>query len=64
MVFQEPMVSLNPAISVGDNGQGLSLHMRLSKEIRQRCLDMLERVQIRDPARTLRRLSARICGTR
>src|SRR5882724_12154893 len=48
MVFQEPMVSLNPAISVGAQmAEGLSLHMRLSKkEIRQRCLDMLERVQI------------------
>ena len=54
MVFQEPMVSLNPAISVGAQmAEGLRLHMRLSrKEIRQRCLDMLERVQIRDPART------------
>src|SRR5258705_13402244 len=54
MVFQEPMVSLNPAISVGAQmAEGLSLHMRLSKkEIKQRCLDMLERVQIRDPART------------
>jgi peptide/nickel transport system ATP-binding protein len=54
MVFQEPMVSLNPAISVGAQmAEGLSLHLRLSKkEIRQRCLDMLERVQIRDPART------------
>jgi peptide/nickel transport system ATP-binding protein len=54
MVFQEPMVSLNPAISVGAQmAEGLGLHMRLSKkEIRQRCLDMLERVQIRDPART------------
>src|ERR1700716_2930733 len=54
MVFQEPRVSLNPAISVGAQmAEGLSLHMRLSrKEIRQRCLDMLERVQIREPART------------
>src|SRR3954454_5641653 len=54
MVFQEPMVSLNPAISVGAQmAEGLTLHMRLSKaEIRQRCLDMLARVQIRDPERT------------
>jgi peptide/nickel transport system ATP-binding protein len=52
MVFQEPMVSLNPAISVGAQmAEGLTLHTRLSKkEIKQRCLDMLERVQIRDPA--------------
>ena len=54
MVFQEPMVSLNPAISVGAQmAEGLGLHLRLSRnDIRQRCLDMLERVQIRDPART------------
>jgi peptide/nickel transport system ATP-binding protein len=54
MVFQEPMVSLNPAISVGAQmAEGLGLHVRLSKkDIRRRCLDMLERVQIRDPART------------
>jgi peptide/nickel transport system ATP-binding protein len=54
MVFQEPMVSLNPAISVGAQmAEGLALHERLTKsEIRQRCLDMLTRVQIRDPLRT------------
>ncbi|KJC40182.1 peptide ABC transporter ATP-binding protein [Bradyrhizobium sp. LTSP849] len=54
MVFQEPMVSLNPAISVGAQmAEGLGLHTPLpKKEIKQRCLDMLERVQIRDPART------------
>jgi peptide/nickel transport system ATP-binding protein len=54
MVFQEPMMSLNPAISVGAQlAEGLTLHTRLpKKEIRQRCLDMLERVQIRDPAQT------------
>jgi peptide/nickel transport system ATP-binding protein len=54
MVFQEPMVSLNPAISVGAQmAEGLGLHERLSKaEIRRRCLEMLERVQIRDPEHT------------
>jgi peptide/nickel transport system ATP-binding protein len=54
MVFQEPMVSLNPAISVGAQmAEGLSLHTRLPrKELKQRCLDMLARVQIRDPAHT------------
>jgi peptide/nickel transport system ATP-binding protein len=51
MVFQEPMVSLNPAIGVGAQmAEGLALHQRLAKtEVRRRCLDMLERVQIRDP---------------
>jgi peptide/nickel transport system ATP-binding protein len=55
MVFQEPMVSLNPAISVGAQmAEGLHLHAQLSgAEIKRRCLDMLERVQIRDPVHTL-----------
>ncbi|KJC48459.1 peptide ABC transporter ATP-binding protein [Bradyrhizobium sp. LTSP849] len=54
MVFQEPMVSLNPAISVGAQmAEGLGLHERLGKrEIKRRCIDMLARVQIRDPERT------------
>lgn len=54
MVFQEPMVSLNPAISVGAQmAEGLGLHERIGKrEIGRRCLDMLARVQIRDPERT------------
>ncbi|WP_407164991.1 ABC transporter ATP-binding protein [Bradyrhizobium sp. ORS 111] len=54
MVFQEPMVSLNPAISVGAQmAEGLALHETLTKrEIKCRCLDMLARVQIRDPEHT------------
>jgi peptide/nickel transport system ATP-binding protein len=54
MVFQEPMVSLNPAISVGAQmAEGLALHARVSRrEIRRRCVEMLARVQIRDPERT------------
>lgn len=54
MVFQEPMVSLNPAISIGAQmAEGLALHARLTKrEIRHRCLEMLGRVQIRDPEHT------------
>ena len=54
MVFQEPMVSLNPAISVGAQmAEGLALHEKIGRaEIRRRCLDMLARVQIRDPEHT------------
>ncbi|WP_157088339.1 ATP-binding cassette domain-containing protein, partial [Bradyrhizobium jicamae] len=54
MVFQEPMVSLNPAISIGAQmAEGLALHERISRsEIHRRCLDMLARVQIRDPETT------------
>jgi len=55
MVFQEPMVSLNPAMTIGRQlAEGLQLHRQLSAEqIRQRSLDMLERVRIRDPLRCL-----------
>jgi peptide/nickel transport system ATP-binding protein len=54
MVFQEPMVSLNPAITIGAQMmEGLMMHQRLARDdARRRCLDMLARVQIRDPART------------
>jgi peptide/nickel transport system ATP-binding protein len=51
MVFQEPMTSLNPALTIGRQlAEGLRLHRRLPDvEIRQRCVDMLRRVRIRDP---------------
>jgi peptide/nickel transport system ATP-binding protein len=51
MVFQEPMVSLNPAMTIGAQmAEGLALHSKLSRaEIRETCLAMLRRVRIRDP---------------
>jgi len=57
MVFQEPMVSLNPALSVGRQlAEGLALHFGWGgKEIRERCLEMLARVRIKDPAQALSR---------
>ena len=56
MVFQEPMVSLNPAHRVGEQmAEGLRLHTQLSAvKIRARCIEMLRRVQIRDPEHCLR----------
>ena len=56
MVFQEPMVSLNPAITVGAQMiEGLRLHHRLPyAEMRDRALRMLAQVQIRDPEAALR----------
>jgi len=55
MVFQEPMVSLNPSMTIGDQmAEGLLLHRRLGKaEIRDRCTAMLERIRIQDPAKCL-----------
>jgi len=55
MVFQEPMVSLNPALSIRRQlAEGLRLHTKLSnREIHARCIEMLRRVQIPDPERCL-----------
>ena len=57
MVFQEPMVSLNPALTVGRQlAEGLRLHFGWGgKQIRERCIEMLARVRIKDPAQALDR---------
>lgn len=51
MVFQEPMVSLNPAIRVGEQmTEALRLHYNVSgAEAKTRCLEMLDRVRIARP---------------
>jgi peptide/nickel transport system ATP-binding protein len=48
MIFQEPMTSLNPAFTVGDQvGEVIRLHQRLSrKETRARVIDMFHLVGI------------------
>ncbi len=53
MVMQDPKFSLNPVITVGEQiAEALAVHERLPRRrIRQRVLDMLEAVQIRDPER-------------
>ncbi|WP_213978915.1 dipeptide ABC transporter ATP-binding protein [Sphingomonas sp. dw_22] len=57
LVFQEPMTSLNPALTIGRQlAEGLRLHCDLSDvEIRARSIAMLERVHIRDPEGCLNR---------
>lgn len=51
VVFQEPMTSLNPSMTIGKQlEEGLILHTTLPPEERKsRILDMLKRVGIRDP---------------
>ncbi|MNX83012.1 Glutathione import ATP-binding protein GsiA [compost metagenome] len=52
MVFQEPMTSLNPSMPIGRQlDEGLKLHRRTlsTAQRRERILEMLRRVGIRDP---------------
>ncbi len=54
MVFQEPMTSLNPALTIGGQlTEALALHGVSRAEQRERALAMLTRVGIQDPAQCL-----------
>ena len=55
MIFQEPMTSLNPVYSIGDQIiEVYTEHYGLSrKEARERAKEMLEKVQIPSPARRI-----------
>lgn len=55
MIFQEPMTSLNPLYTVGDQiGEMIALHERLGRDaIRKRALAMLKHVEIPDAASRL-----------
>ncbi|MBL0257671.1 MAG: ABC transporter ATP-binding protein [Bacteroidetes bacterium] len=53
MIFQEPMTSLNPVFSCGDQvAEGLILHKKLSKqEAREQTIALFEKVKLPDPKR-------------
>jgi peptide/nickel transport system ATP-binding protein len=53
IVFQEPMTSLNPVYTIGDQiGEVIALHERLSrKAVLERTIEMLALVQIPNPKR-------------
>ena len=55
MIFQEPMTSLNPVFTIGDQlSEGLIVHRGLSKaEARARALDILRQVRIPEPERRM-----------
>jgi oligopeptide/dipeptide ABC transporter ATP-binding protein len=55
MIFQDPMTSLNPVFTVGDQiAEGVRAHFDVSKaEARQRALKLLQEVGIPDPAARL-----------
>jgi peptide/nickel transport system ATP-binding protein len=64
MIFQEPMVSLSPLHTIGDQvSEALFLHHRVShKEGMARTQDMLRRVGFPDPARALRTYPFQLSG--
>ncbi|WP_395606829.1 ABC transporter ATP-binding protein [Pseudomonas sp. B22129] len=55
MIFQEPMTSLNPVFTIGEQiAESVVRHQGLSqKEARQRALQMLEKVRVPDAAQRL-----------
>ena len=64
MVFQEPMVSLNPAFRIGEQlTEALVLRRGMTRhEAEQRALAMLERVRVRDARECLRRYPHEFSG--
>jgi peptide/nickel transport system ATP-binding protein len=64
MIFQEPMVSLSPLHTIGDQvSEALFLHHRVSRrEGMARTEDMLRRVGFPDPARALRTYPFQLSG--
>jgi oligopeptide/dipeptide ABC transporter ATP-binding protein len=56
MIFQEPMTSLNPVFSVGDQvGEAIKQHLDLSERpLRDRVLEMFELVGIADAGKRVR----------
>lgn len=64
IVFQEPMTSLNPVLTIGDQlTESMILHMHLSKEeANQRAIQLLEEVGITDPETRLREYPHQFSG--
>lgn len=64
MVFQEPMSSLSPLHTIGDQvGEALAVHERLSpEEVRARTLAMLAKVGFPDPERAYRSYPFELSG--
>ena len=64
MVMQDPKFSLNPVITVGDQiAEALRTHETLPRRaVRARVVEMLEQVQINDPARVAKLYPHQVSG--
>jgi peptide/nickel transport system ATP-binding protein len=64
MIFQEPMTSLNPVITIGKQiGEVLRLHRGLSaRQARKRAIEMLDLVRIPEPAKRVDDYPHRLSG--
>lgn len=64
MIFQEPMTSLNPVFTVGEQiAEALRLHQKLSRKgADQETLALLEAVQIKDPHRVQKSYPHQLSG--
>ena len=64
MIFQEPMTSLNPVFTVGDQiAEGIRLHQKLSKrDSWAKAIEMLRLVRIPDPDRRVKEYPHQMSG--
>ncbi|UUP18663.1 Glutathione import ATP-binding protein GsiA [Nitratireductor thuwali] len=64
MIFQEPMTSLNPILSIGRQlGGAVSAHGAISVQtVRRRAVELLDQVQIPEPERRLRQYPHELSG--
>ena len=64
MIFQEPMTSLNPVLTIGYQiAESVRRHMKTSRtEARERAVEMLARVRIPEPAQRAREFPHQLAG--
>jgi oligopeptide/dipeptide ABC transporter ATP-binding protein len=64
MIFQEPMTSLNPSFTIGNQlAEVFKYHTHFTKkEIKERCIELLSRVKIPDPEEKLKAYPHELSG--
>ena len=64
IVFQDPMTSLNPVFTIGNQlGEAIRLHTnRKGKEVRDRAIEMLELVGINEPEQRIKQYPFELSG--